>query len=314
MRKPFLGSVLALLLIAAPALAGKDVLTRGADLWHTAAGFSYTSFEGAPIPAGFFCEGSKAFTGVVQLRGEPIATQPAGALGNIDTIVRRLDDARLDAGGAASTRIQLLALSLASVKPVDTGCGLFDVRASLTGEQPITEMKLKRTAEEGGYYIAPLELNVKLSFLPVSGKSAPRELTQKIYLGPASTAVWSYTDEKRSGRVRIDTDGDRTPDTDLPASSNFTIGLASNRTSDAESELEPGPNSDDDTDRECYKTVRSCHCTQLSTQTYEPNNHCPHLHCVWVRIPCRWPDPPIPGGIPFVTLEEVEAMTGIQSN
>ena len=295
MRKLWVLSLFALLLAAAPALAGPSVLTNGADLWHTVTGFSYSSFAENPIPAGFFCEGSKPFTGVVQMTGAPIATYPAGALGNIDTIVRRLDDAKLDANGEASTRIQLLALSLASTRPIDTGCGRYDVKATLAGKQPITEMKLKRTRPEGGSYIAPLELRVKLVFTPVSGKGAARELERAIHLGPGSASYWSYVGKPRIERVEVDTDGDHLPDTYLPGPSNFKVGLAA-------------VSSDSDSD-ECYKTRQSCHCTRLSTQPYEPNNLCPHLHCVWVTLPCDWPDPPAPpSDVPIYTTDEIDAM------
>jgi hypothetical protein len=274
---------------AGPAFAGPDVLTNGADLWHTQSGFTFSSFEEEPIPAGFFCEGSKPFTGIVQLKGSPLATLPAGALGNIDTIVRRLDDAVLDAKGEGKTRIQLLALSLASVKPVDTGCGLYDVAASLTGEQPITEMKLVRTSQLGGHFIAPLELKVKLVFKPVSGTGQPRELVQTISLGPGSSSVWSYGAEKRAERVQVDTDGDLTPDTVMPGPSNFTIGVATSTSGD------------------CYKIRKSCHCAKKSTDPYEPNRHCKHLHCTEVRLPCDWPDPPEPpAGVPYIESGDVE--------
>jgi len=266
------GFVLLALVAASPVLAG-EVLTRGADLWQTATGFSYSSFRSEPIPAGFFCEGSKPFTGTVSLRGKPLATSPAGALGNIDTIVRRLDDAALDAQGNASTRIQLMALSLASTKPIDTGCGLYDVTASLAGAQPTTTMRIARTSSGGGTYVAPLELNVRLVFTPVAG-GARRELVHTINLGPGSNSVWSFARPAvaRQGMVRVDTDGDGVPDTLVPAPSNFRAGVAPALFSS------PGT----------VSTCQACHCSPDSTDPAQSAAGCDHLHCVWVQVqgPC----------------------------
>jgi len=273
---------LALLALAAvPAWAAEDVQS-GADYWHTTVGFTFTSFVENSVPAGFFCPGSKPFKGTINLRGVPLATEPASALGQTDTIVRRLDKAVFDAKGEATTRIQLMALSLASVKPVDTGCGLYDVTASLGGEQPITEMKIARTSDFGGYYAAPLELNVKLVFTPVSGQGARRELTNKVSLGPGTTSVWAYNNGaaakvavRRTGTVKVDTDGDRVPDALVPAPSNFVAGV------------DPAAVAAGDATRLCL--YQSCHCAKLSHDPYVPNWYCDHLHCTDVWVDCDNP-------------------------
>jgi hypothetical protein len=31
---------------------------------------------------------------------------------------------------------------------------------------------------------------------------------------------------------------------------------------------------------------QSCHCSLTSTNPYEPNGTCAHLHCTWVCVPC----------------------------
>ncbi len=264
-----------LALLASPALAAKapgEVLTRGADLWQTAANFSYTSFRSEPIPAGFFCEGSKPFTGAISLRGRPLATRPAKALGSIDTIVQRLDDAVVDAKGEASTRIRLMALSLESVKPIDTGCGLYDVAASLAGAQPTTTMRIQKTSSGGGTYVAPLELDVRLTFTPVSGRGERRELVHRISLGPAPGEVWSYAKPAvaRTGEVAVDTDGDGVPDAVLPAPSNFRAGVA--------------PAASFGTQTTCVV----CHCDPNSTNPNQSAAGCDHLHCINVTMqgPC----------------------------
>jgi len=282
-------SLALLVLVAVSPLAAADVIHNGTDVWETVTGFTYSSFDRNPIPAGFFCPDSKAFTGKVSLQGEPLKTAPAGSLGSIDTIVRRLDDAVFNENGEARTRIQLLALSLASVKPIDTGCGLYNVSASLAGEQPVTEMKILRTSDGGGSYVAPLELNVKLVFTPVSGKGERRELVNRISLGAGSNSVWSYAKQAPHGPVRVDTNGDGSPDTLMPASSNFLAGVA------------PAQQTTTGTAQIAYCRYQSCHCAVASTNPYEPNDYCEHLHCVWVSVPCSQPVEPVRHGTATTT-------------
>src|SRR5882757_702119 len=88
------GIALILAVISGSPLFAGEVIHQGVDLWMTVAGFAQTSFADQPIPAGFFCEGSQAFTGKVKFKGAPLTVEPAGSLGSIDTVVRRLDDAK----------------------------------------------------------------------------------------------------------------------------------------------------------------------------------------------------------------------------
>src|SRR5882757_11215040 len=89
------GAALILALVAgSPAFGADTTIHKGVDLWMTVAGFAQTSFADQPIPAGFFCETSQAFTGMVKFKGAPLTVEPAGSLGSIDTVVRRLDDAK----------------------------------------------------------------------------------------------------------------------------------------------------------------------------------------------------------------------------
>jgi len=275
---------LALFALAAVPAGAAESVQSGADLWHTTVGFTFTSFAQTPIPAGFFCAASKPFTGTINMRGVPLATSPAAALGEIDTIVRRLDAVSFDAKGEGTTRIQLLALSLASVKPIETECGSYEATASLAGQQPITEMKIVRTSDSGGYYVAPLELNVKLVFTPVSGKGERREVTNRISLGPGTTSVWAYAKGNaaklavhRTGTVKVDTDGDREPDTWLPAPSNFVAGV------------DPAAVASD----AALCPDQSCHCCWRCKDPYTPNWYCDHLHCVDVWVDCDKPVPKI---------------------
>ncbi len=278
---------LALALVAgSPALA-VDVIQKGVDVWTTVQGFTQTSFESDPVPAGFFCEGSKAFDGKIVFQGAPLASDAADTLGPVDTVVSRLDDAVFNEKGEATTRIQLMALSLASTRPVETSCGKYNVAVSLAGEQPTTTMKIVRTEERGGRYEAPLALNVKMTFTPVDGQgNGQRELTRKVNLGPGTHSVWSYSDKPRyAGPVWIDTDGNGKPDTQVrgpkfiagQAPVNGTVELASWTVYKTQPTCPPGT---------CAK--QSCHCNP-DEDSWDPNERgdgCndDHLHCVWVCV------------------------------
>lgn len=277
-----------------PVFAGEDTLRKGVDVWMTVAGFAKTSFDQEPIPAGFFCEGSKPFTGTIIFEGAPLAAEPAGSLGTVDTVVRRLDDAVFDEKGQAKTRIQLMALSLVSTKPLETSCGAYDVAVTLAGEQPTTTMDIVRTEAQGGTYSAPLALNVKVAFTPVSGKGDRRELTRRVDLGPANNSVWAYVSAPRyEGNVRIDTNGDGRPDAQLPPASNFLAGVApsvfkgqsapSLKTQTAEPIPVTCPAG------QC--PYRSCHCTPWGQNPVynQPNSTCSHWHCVWTCAPAGYP-------------------------
>jgi hypothetical protein len=218
--------------MAAAAAASEPIqsIRSGVDVWMTVAGRTHTSFAEEPIPAGFFCPGSRPFTGTITFKGVPLAVTPGKGLGGIDTAVRRLDDAVFNQRGEAATRIQLMALSLASTEPIETACGRYDVAVGLApGEQPVTTMRIFRTEVLGGTYSAPLALAVKVTFTPVGGgrgAGARRVLTRRIDLGPADRSVWAYVSTPRyDDGAMIDTDGDGRPDTVLPKASNFQAGV-----------------------------------------------------------------------------------------
>lgn len=283
-----------ILALAVPAWAGDNVVHKGVDIWMTVAGFAKTSFEKEPIPAGFFCVDSQPFTGTVVFEGGPLAIEPAGSLGSVDTVVNRLDDAVFNAKGEATTRIQLMALSLVSTRPIETSCGKFDVAVSLAGEQPTTTMRIVRNEYFGGTYSAPLALNVKVAFTPVGGDPGRRyELTRRIDLGPADHSVWAYVNVPRyTGNVRVDTNGDGQADRALPPASNFLAGVAPavlkgdykptlrKAAAGAGTSITCPPG-------QC--PYRACHCTGLDDDPTwnQSSNGCEsdHLHCIWTCAP-----------------------------
>jgi hypothetical protein len=219
---------LSLLLGLSPLFAA-PVVQRGIDTFTTLGdGRTFSDFSYHPIPADFFCKGSKAFTGRVALKGLPLTTGTPGQLLGADTVVERLDDAVFDDKGVAVTRVRLRALSLVSIAPLKTACGAFHVYVSLGGRQRVTTMNIVRTQERGGDFAAPLAVNARVTFIPV--KPARNQGARKLELTtsftfPASPQPWSLTaGAKRVGSVAVDTDGDLIPDALLPGASNFLAG------------------------------------------------------------------------------------------
>jgi hypothetical protein len=233
MRRPVI--VLAVfavaLVVAFPLLAVDTVIHRGVDTFTTTSnGTTFYDFAQHPIPAGFFCKSSAAFTDRVALKGLPLETGAPRQLHGADTVIERLDDAVFDSTGTAVTRIQFRALSMASIAPIKTACGSFHVYITLAGKQPETTMRIIRTSEDGGHFLAPIAANVRLTFIPVKpnrDKGARKlELTSSVTF-PASPIPWSTTGgaaTKRVGTVLVDTNGDLTPDTLLFGSTGFWPG------------------------------------------------------------------------------------------
>jgi hypothetical protein len=216
-------------------LAADPVIQRGIDVFTTLSGEASYDFAFEPIPAGFFCKRSAAFTGKVKFRGVPLATDAPGKLWGADTVIERLDDAAFNAKGVAKTRIQFRALSLASVAPIKTACGNFHVYVSLAGPQRVTTMKIRRTEEGGGTFVAPLAVDARMTFIPV--KPARAKAARKLELlgsftFPAQPIPWSFAagpETKRIGAAIVDTNGDLTPDTRLSGTSNFLPGQSPDR-------------------------------------------------------------------------------------
>jgi hypothetical protein len=206
------------------------VIRRGIDIFTTTSdGSTQYSFAKNPIPAGFFCKRSEAFTGRVALKGLPLETGVPGQLGGTDTVVERLDDAVFDAKGTAVTRMQFRALSLVSIAPIKTACGSYHVYVSLTDKQRVTTMRIFHTEENGGTFVGPLAVDARLSFIPVKPPrnkiSRKLELTASITF-PGRPLPWSLNgpSDKQIGSVVVDTNGDQTPDTLLFGTSNFWPG------------------------------------------------------------------------------------------
>jgi hypothetical protein len=218
-------------LIALPAFAAENVIYKGIDVFRTLDdGSSFMDFSKQPIPAGFFCKGSKPFRGKVLWMGVPVTTGLPGELGQTDTIVQRLDDAVFNENGVARTRIQVSALQLESMAPIKTSCGSYKVRVVLDGAQPITSMRIVRVGEYGGRFLARLALRARFVFTPLSAldkqlELPPHEIT--FPLNPRFTWAFRPNAKKalaKKGSVMVDTNFDSVPDTFLPGTSNFAAG------------------------------------------------------------------------------------------
>ncbi len=259
MRVRLFGIVLLALCLVSPVFAADRVIQNGIDVWVTKGnGSTIVDFAEHPLPAGFLCRGSAPFTGKVAFRGEPIVTGTPGALGKTDTIVQRLDDAEFDRRGVAVTRIQFRALSLKSVQPIQTSCGKFDATVTLDGVQPITRMRIVRENENGGRFFAPLALNTKVSFTPL-GRVSPEVLEVAVPVRfPAMPISWrDKSNASRSvGSVLVDTNGDRSPDTYLPGTSNFLAGRVSRPVFTRRPGLIVGTMPTDP----CHRTSTQTHC------------------------------------------------------
>ncbi|HEV8579521.1 MAG TPA: hypothetical protein VGX68_10615 [Thermoanaerobaculia bacterium] len=233
MKRGILFVALAVVLLAGtfPLAAADLVIRRGVDTFTTtASGKTFFDFADTPIPAGFFCKGAAPFTGRMTFRGLPLETGAPGQLHGADTVVERLDDAVFNAGGTAATRIQIRAMSLVSLSPIKTDCGAYHVYVSLVGQQQETTMRIFRTEENGGNFVAPLAVKARLTFIPVRARQrGPRKLQLTVdFTFPAEPLPWSTTGGARTkrlgGSALVDTNGDLIPDTEVAGTSNFWPG------------------------------------------------------------------------------------------
>lgn len=120
---------------------------------------------------------------------------------------------------------------MVSVAPIKTSCGDFHLYVSLDGPQRVTTMSIHRTQEGGGSFVAPLAVNARLTFIPVKSVRTknPRKLELKASVSfPGNPLPWSFKNTagvKSTSFVTVDTNGDLSPDTRLPGTSNFSAGM-----------------------------------------------------------------------------------------
>jgi hypothetical protein len=219
-------------------------LPAGIHLWTTpGTGATFVHFADLPIPADFFFPGSDPFKGWILLRGQPLATEPPGALGPADTVVERLEDAYLPTRPSEDTvEIRVRALNLVSVEPITVTAGggqnpeLWDVQVCLSQlPQPTGTMTIYKYCVDGGWYEAMLPVLPKLIFTRIS------DLEQRVLdfgldarppLDFAITdAKWVHQPDPELGAivappgVQVDADCNGIGDAILPGSSAFFPGI-----------------------------------------------------------------------------------------
>ncbi len=140
------------------------------DIWVTPPGSKtwFTGFENTPIPADFFGPGSEPFSGMIVLQGLTIQTDNPDAFGPADTIVRRIEDkCPTTQGESVSIGVEIVALSLVSVEPIQVSFGsgqteLWDVKVCLS-DQPQTRGQMTITLDDefGGTFSSQIPVLTK---------------------------------------------------------------------------------------------------------------------------------------------------------
>jgi len=217
--------ILAAALLAVSAFAQKDAIAPGYDMFKTVSGGeTYSSFANNPIPAGFFFEGSEAFTGRIDYVGVPLATQPVNALNGIDTIIERLDTAVFNDQGTAVSGLRIKALSMAAAAPIEVSGTLWDVSVSLTEKQPVTEVVYVRDTDITGRFTADLVVNVRLTFTHQVNKKLTRTLDRTVHFNSYNEIPYQLAEPQSDAaakvraqvdQVMVDADGDGVADAPL---------------------------------------------------------------------------------------------------
>jgi hypothetical protein len=219
---------LAVLFLAALPVAAAEPIQRGIDAWTTVPEATFADLRNNPLPAGFFCKEFPGFTGRIYLKGVPIMTD-GGLLSRTDTIVERVDNAVFNKNGVAFTRARVRALQLTGVETLKTACGEYKVDVTLDGEQPFSRMRISRLNNKGGRFMVPLAVNTKIIFTRVDNESEKLEFADHVVFPPNPLNRWSYRQfspvaKRVAAPLVVDTDWDGTPDTMVPAQSNFAPG------------------------------------------------------------------------------------------
>lgn len=220
-------AALALLVLALPAIAAGPVIRAGIDPWVTVPEGTAVDFKHNPLPAGFFCAASPAFSGQIWLRGVPLVSDNP-QMARYDTIVERLDNAVFNSRGVAPTRFRIRAMQLEGIQTFKNLCGEYSVQVTLDGEQPITRMRIVRQNSEGGRFVVTVKINTKVIFTRIDNPADRLEFSYPVTFEPSPYHRWGYRDPqrdlKRVSGGRIDTDWDGIPDTFVRGTSNFSAG------------------------------------------------------------------------------------------
>jgi hypothetical protein len=178
-------------------------------LWGLVAGIAVTAQPRecrANISPGydlFVTDPSGTFVpGLGHLMGVPLGTFNFGGsigsqfVGNTDTIVHRLDAVPGDMG---TTRIQIVALQLETVTPVNLGFGLHNYFVTLNGAQNVGSMLIMSNGAGGGTFdTLSLPVNFKVTQDQLSGPVVMTGTDEMI----SFNSSWSHT--APPGALKID--------------------------------------------------------------------------------------------------------------
>ena len=224
------------------------VVGAGDDGWVTAPGGAMSDFSGPcpPIPAGFFGPGSPPFAGIITFEGQPLATTPAGALGETDTIIRRtaatmpLDVMGVGPNFMDTVPVEIVALRLRSTVPITIpGFGTWNVEAylSVTTAQIAASLTISRDCPDGGSFMGTINVTARLVFTPTGGgaaivldpaplKSFSSACSWAIPFGPGGFDPATLLIDPLPAGVGVDGDGNGTFETlTLGDSPNFRAGV-----------------------------------------------------------------------------------------
>lgn len=223
-------------LLASPVLA-QPAIPRGVDVFETGSGTgTNVNFAANPIPAGFFCPGSAPFTGLVNLKGVPLATLPAGAAGSADTVVERLADG-VFAGGVTNIPVAVRAMRLVSTSDIQVICPsssgtaqttFWRVSTCLCGTQPTTTLTVKVDQACGcGHANGRLDLRICLTFTRIDTGETRGPISQNISLA-LSDMPWCPNPGNGqtvlASSFAVDTNCDNQPDRTLVSGKGFYPG------------------------------------------------------------------------------------------
>jgi hypothetical protein len=196
--------------------ASADQIESGYDSWVTPD--SGRTKMDVPFPAGFFCNGlSSAVTKTIKFKGVPFQTDPAGEVGEADTLIERLDTATF-VNGVATTRIRIVGLSLASSAPITIACPNGTTEswsAKLTLDPnvpaPLGSMTIRQNAlNSGGTFDSDFDVPARITFSGPGGATAG-PISHSAHMS-GRNAPWSRIVATKVWRCRvgywIDLDGD----------------------------------------------------------------------------------------------------------
>jgi hypothetical protein len=146
-------AVAALIALASVSSAQANSIDPGFDLFRTDPGTTFVDLT--PVPS--------LGLGIIPLEGVPFGP------GNTDTIIERLTGpGPTGVGDTHTIDIEIVALSLQSVDPVDIGGSLFDLHVSLGPTQTTGQMQIFHIVPNGGEFQAVLPVSAIITLIQIN--------------------------------------------------------------------------------------------------------------------------------------------------